>query len=488
MRIAMSAVISATPSADQSMISLPGNASALLASGQLVFSISPFDSTGLRILDAPDTPYQARLLNSEGDGRHTPCSVSNFHGECDLPALRAGGFALEVLGSDGSPVGGGSGRFNFTVAQCPATYFLDDEDAMCKCAAGSYDTGFECETCASGEYAEKHGASECRECAFPTTSNANHTECTDCEATYYRDAKSGGCLLCPTQVECARGSAITDWVLEPGVWRSTTRSTELYECRFGDVSCPGVNASDDDCSASGFGDWPHCACGYEGPTCSVCAHGYFQDFGGDSCADCGSGDAHTPSIVVGALVLLFFGAVGLLLRKSNFKKFACYIQLKKILKLGRTKLSILFFLCQVISTFSSISDDTGKNGHPEPAASFAAALGATNVDFLQVACSPAAPQDPNPNSNSNPNPLLAVRAHVMRRIWRDELLLGHGGAHPYSAGRHRIALAVASQLLRPRQAAHPSFQESGQAHAARSRDHHAKGGHQRHASIFLPEV
>ena len=38
---------------------------------------------------------------------------------------------------------------------------------------------------------------------------------------------------------------------------------------------------------------------------------------------------------------------------------------------------------QVISAFSGISSDTGSKGHPEPAASFAGALGTTNVDFLQ---------------------------------------------------------------------------------------------------------
>jgi hypothetical protein len=40
---------------------------------------------------------------------------------------------------------------------------------------------------------------------------------------------------------------------------------------------------------------------------------------------------------------------------------------------------------QVISAFSGISSDTGSKGHPEPAASFAGALGATNVGFLQFA-------------------------------------------------------------------------------------------------------
>ena len=38
---------------------------------------------------------------------------------------------------------------------------------------------------------------------------------------------------------------------------------------------------------------------------------------------------------------------------------------------------------QVISAFSSISRGTGNHGHPEPAASFAGALGASNVNFLQ---------------------------------------------------------------------------------------------------------
>ena len=43
----------------------------------------------------------------------------------------------------------------------------------------------------------------------------------------------------------------------------------------------------------------------------------------------------------------------------------------------------MFAPSQVISAFSGISSDTGSKGHPEPAASFAGALGATNVDLLQ---------------------------------------------------------------------------------------------------------
>jgi hypothetical protein len=47
----------------------------------------------------------------------------------------------------------------------------------------------------------------------------------------------------------------------------------------------------------------------------------------------------------------------------------------------------LTFVChsllQVISAFASISSDTGDKGHPEPAATFAGALGASNVEFLQ---------------------------------------------------------------------------------------------------------
>ena len=38
----------------------------------------------------------------------------------------------------------------------------------------------------------------------------------------------------------------------------------------------------------------------------------------------------------------------------------------------------------MISTFAEISSATGTNSHPEPAASFASFLGATNFDFIKL--------------------------------------------------------------------------------------------------------
>jgi len=313
-------------------------------------------------------------------------AASDRHqGTCDPPPLVAGPFTIDVLDAGGSLVGGQTHEFQIT--DCPSTYTLDDEDSTCKCKAGTFDQGSACATCPEGTVATEAGAAECDSCPARETSDASRTRC-DCESDYYR-SDDDECMLCPlSQVSCAWKSTIRDWVLKPGVWRSDDTSSDLRACRFGATSCPGdtsdgASTTQHNCTARGFGDWPYCGCGYVGPTCAVCAPEHFLDWSGDSCVKCGASDGHTPSIVVGCLVVALGGVAVAFVRNANKKQKGWYMRFKEFQRLGRTKSSTLFFLCQIISAFSGISSDTGSKGHPEPAASFAGALGMTNVDFLQ---------------------------------------------------------------------------------------------------------
>lgn len=342
--------VSATPDAQRSNVTLD-DVSSFTASNAIGFTVVPVDSTGLVLLDASQVSYTANLIVSS-TLQTLVCSVvydttvDSHRGECSPPALVAGAFAVEVRDTSGSLVGGQAHKFQ--ISDCPATYVLNDKDFGCKCAAGAYDKGSECATCPAGTVAPVAGSLECDACPPRETSDSTRTRC-DCEADYYRDGIVGECSLCPlSQVSCAWGSTVANWTLRPGVWRSDESSTDLHTCRFGAASCPGDTLDDaDNCTARGFGDWPHCGCGYVGPTCAVCAREYFLDWSGDACAKCGARDGHTPSIVVGCLVVALGGIAVAFVRNAKSKNKGWYLRFKKFQRLGRTKVSILFFLCQV---------------------------------------------------------------------------------------------------------------------------------------------
>jgi hypothetical protein len=289
-QFAIHTVISATPDAAKNyanitQIATPNaqhssNLASVTTSSVVHFVVVPVDSEGLNILDASQVAYNAKLFIST-TLETLACSVSydtttdSHRGECNPPSLVAGDFAIEVLDASGSLVG--EQTHEFQIVDCPVTYFLDNEDYMCKCKPGTYDQGSTCAMCPAGTVATDAGSVDCNACPARESSNSTRTHC-DYDADYYRNGENE-CSLCPlSQVSCAWGSTVTNWTLKPGVWCSDQTSTDLRTCRFGAASCPGDTDYDaGNCTAIGFGDWPHCGCGYVGPTCAACAPEYFLD-------------------------------------------------------------------------------------------------------------------------------------------------------------------------------------------------------------------
>ena len=117
--------------------------------------------------------------------------------------------------------------------------------------------------------------------------------------------------------------------------------------------------------------------------CAVCAPEYFLSWSGDACEDCGVIRSHLPTIIMWAVVLLISVAVGavIYMKQDVLVALPCALRVQELYAIGENKVNLLFFMCQVIASYSSISRDTGE-GHPESAASFANALSATNLGFL----------------------------------------------------------------------------------------------------------
>ena len=346
--VSVRAFVSAEPDPTKSRVTL--QSAPVLASSTLSFTITAVDSTGLEILDAPDTVYQATLfhiLSSE----YVTCSVLRYLGECDLSALSkpfAGDFVLQVLSSSGRAVGGGDGKYNFNVSSCPASYLL--VNGTCICDAGFYDSGDACAQCQVGFVAASPGARECTQCdaAEGETSNSDHTLCNTCLRNYYFDEAE--CKPCPAQVVCHEGSRLEDWQLRAGYWRESSTSEHIFACRFDDASCPGYDSSAAvvDCEPD-----DHCACGYLGPLCSECDTTsnpiYFQSWTGGGCEQCDDGQSHTPSVVLGVVVLTFGAGLGALVgrAKSKYGNTAWMTALKDFRQSVKVKLKILFFMSQV---------------------------------------------------------------------------------------------------------------------------------------------
>ena len=400
-RITVRAVITATPVSDQSRVVLRNTT--LAASGRMYFDIIPHDNIGLRILNAPDVTYQTKLLNAQGEGKHTTCIVLDYVGECELPGLRAGAFILEVLDGNDEPVGGGDGRFNFSVLSCPETYILDNDDSTCKCDLGQFDAGAMCLSCPDGEIADERGLVRCVACVFPEMSNANRTKCSECQETYYRDdTETELCLDCgetvaaqrrwitslgvrssavgghvgPGAVTCAARSRIQDWQLSPGMWRPGPLSTDVRKCQYGKSACPG-NVSVDGAN--------YCAEGYKGILCAACDTRYFRAWTNNGCAECAKGESHVPTIILSVVVfIVLLPMIGFCFVRSKIGQTFVADTLKQLIKIGETKGKLGFFCAQIISEFAAISKSTGESGgtYPDPASTIASVLDAANLDVL----------------------------------------------------------------------------------------------------------
>ena len=388
------AYIAATPNALLSHITLR-NTSQLVSSGYLRFEVKPTDATGMVVRDAVFASFYATLHHATIPS--VPCRIlydnmADLHlGECRLPSLVAGAFALRVLDSTGDTVSGQ--QHNVSVTRCPSTFVLDvtDHNRSCTCPAGYSMPGSECVLCAAGTAKATFGTSECIKCqeSIGETSTADGTQCSSCLPGYYRDEDNSVCRMCPPGVTCPKHSRITDWDLGAGLWRSDSISTKVMACKFGQLSCPGSTPN------TCVGNGSLCACGYRGPLCSECDPNFFVSWAGDSCENCSDAKGHFPTMVLGGAIFLG-GLVALVFVKwsprckgTKLEQFLS--QAERMRQMSKAKFFILLLTAQVIAQFSAVVNSTADaNGsYPQPAAGLAALLGVTNLDvfsFVPLKC------------------------------------------------------------------------------------------------------
>ena len=172
----------------------------------------------------------------------------------------------------------------------------------------------------------------------------------NCRKGDYEDSRDDQCYMCPDGTTCeVAGIALETLPIKAGHWRSGTASSEVRECKYGSIACPGsINASRCDKQK---GDDPvvsdesnYCACGYVGPMCSTCAPAHFLTWAGSEheCAACSASGGWVPTVIIGVIVVAFLALVAGLCIKTGIKA-----KLLSCWKIGKTKGMTLVQLSQV---------------------------------------------------------------------------------------------------------------------------------------------
>lgn len=221
--IYVSALISAPASAPKCIVTLVGDAD--LAAGPkadartLGFTVTTFDSFGMRIRDVATKSYSATALHS--DGSITACKVvydgvsSDKHaGSCVLPEL-SGDFTLEVLDSADEVVG--DRTYPFSVTKCQSDSYWDADIASCESCGGGYSRSIKCHANSDLEdivvrkgHWRAYATSQInyiRECPNPDSCAGNVTSegcvggaagplCATCKHGYVQDASTLECTNC----------------------------------------------------------------------------------------------------------------------------------------------------------------------------------------------------------------------------------------------------------------------------------------------------
>ena len=306
-------VLSALASAVASFVNTT-NLGRLAAGDSMAFTVTPVDATGTVILDPIEFAYFGTLThpasNTSVACRMGYNSISNLQeGACELPATVC---TVDDASSDECVLSPPVGEFSLEV---------NDAKGMVVGAR-----------------------------RYPIIVES-------CPETFYQ--RDGKCMQCPPRVECSAGSSISEWKLDEGFWRSGDESEDVRECRFGALSCPGVDLN------QGTGQDPYCGLGFVGPLCSQCAANYFLSWAGKGdCHSCAAGQSHWPTIgLVSGVVVLGGAVVARTAHKSSTKSTpavetsappSMFAKLEQLFLLAKVKIFTLFLVSQVLTMWSFV--------------------------------------------------------------------------------------------------------------------------------------
>lgn len=144
-----------------------------------------------------------------------------------------------------------------------------------RCEVGERVVGATCEVCPDGSYSVTKDATSCTPC----TNKEGVKSC-------YKD----------------------QLVLDEMYWRRAASSNTVLYCNIGSVSCKGGNHTGNSL----------CEVGFEGPLCSICSDGYYED--GNQCLTCQGTQSFTPAVIIYIIILVLFVCGAAYYASSAMKK------------------------------------------------------------------------------------------------------------------------------------------------------------------------
>ena len=229
---------------------------------------------------APATSCPPGTFSGSGSAACEPCLAGSYQpgsGE-DQCILADPGFVVPESGA-ASQIACPRGTFSFAgeadCSPCDVGYFSNStgQPSCARCPAPLWTTdirSFACDACLSYHFYDGRKYEAC------TAQGDADDDCVDLDDR---------CVACPeddngkSAAACdAPGATLRELPLEKEWWRSTVRSSVVYECRWSRVCAASRNAS----NVTSAGD-DLCARGHRGPRCEVCEVGWAYDETSNRC-------------------------------------------------------------------------------------------------------------------------------------------------------------------------------------------------------------
>jgi len=179
-----------------------------------------------------------------------------------------------------------------------------------KCPQGKYSSNinsWECLNCAPGKFTDKEGTINCKNCPpnSEQTLEKNNWYCLEGSYEVITNT-SRDCITCPMNTLCPINTKIETIQLQPGYWRSNSKSLNIIPCRK-KAYCIG-----------GYDNVSHLNCkeGHYGPVCDSCVQGWAKISGG-ICVKCPEKDKGLNYFISIGFVLVLSIIITMLIRTAN---------------------------------------------------------------------------------------------------------------------------------------------------------------------------
>ncbi|GMH90277.1 hypothetical protein TrST_g7328 [Triparma strigata] len=258
---------------------------------------------------------------------------------------------------------------------CKPTFVRDPTANKCSCEPGFTLTGETCSPCEIGRFKDDYGVHSCSRCEDvlkgSVTKFENSTDVGACacpKGTYDNMEKS--CVDVFEGVDrTTSGMTLETLKIEPGYWRTNSRSPDVRVCPVSDA-CTGGNSTN------------YCREGHTGPYCKLCIDGWTED----PLMLCKSCENSTIDVIVTIVILvLVAAAIGSLVYISK-KKSRDSEEHRKTVKRFKNGGKIIFAGAQITASLPSFIPAIDLPNNFKEALKAASILNIDVFNMVSVGC------------------------------------------------------------------------------------------------------